>query len=193
MKKFKIYLAGRIPLVEEKEVDQDWRNRYAEVIKNIVPQAVILDPSKRLIYEADSKAVFGHDLFLIKISDVLLVNAEIQLGLGTSQELIIAKYFQKPIIAVSPKGSYYARPYLVNGNKIGGDRHPFLNLVADTIIENISKLGTALENIEIASKNDSQNWDMFIHEAIDYYLGKYFPLDEITKDVLRGSKDIPKR
>lgn len=145
--KIKIYLAGRIPLVGEKGVDHGWSDKYSKVIKSIVPSAVILNPSKRLINETDSKAIFGHDLFLIKLSDVLLVNAEIQLGLGTSQELIIAKYFGKLIIAVSPKGSYYCRPYLINGNKASGDKHPFLNSAVDIMVENLSGLKSVLKNI----------------------------------------------
>lgn len=184
-------MAGRIPLAGEEEVDREWRKKYTEVIKNTIPNAIIFDPSKRIINEADSKAIFGHDLFLIKMSDVLLVNAEIQLGLGASQELIIAKYFQKTVIAISPKGSYYTRSYLINEDKVDGNRHPFLNSVADIIIENISELGTALEKVANANKKGSLNWDMFIHEAIDYYLGKYFSLDEITKEMLKGSKGTP--
>lgn len=186
-KKIKFYLAGRIPLVGEKDIDYNWRDKYTKIIKSIVPQAIVLDPSKRLINEADSKALFGHDLFLIKVSDILLVNAEIQLGLGTSQELIIAKYFQKPIIAISPKGSYYFRPYIIDGNTLnGGKHHPFLISVVDIIIENILELGTAIEKIQAGSRNNSQNWDVFIREAIDYYLVKYFPRDKITKEILRA-------
>lgn len=180
----KIYLAGRIPFLKEEGVDPYWREEYTKEIKKVLPQATILDPSKRTIEEKDSKAIFGHDLYLIRTSNLLIVNADVPLGLGTSQELIIAKYFKKPMVVVSPKGSYYSRPYIVNDNKANGIRHPFLDHIADIVIENLSELKKALVYIREQKIDNSQNWDNFILDAINYYKEKYLDNDVITKEML---------
>jgi hypothetical protein len=182
-KKIKIYLSGRIPIGDELGVDSRWREKYIIQLKKLIPNSIFLDPSFRDIDERDSMAVFGHDLFLIKQADLVIVNAEFAVGLGTAQEMIIAKYFQKPIVSISPRGSYYSPSKTkINSRKISGWRHPFLNILSDRVIEDIKEfktiLGRKLKNKKILP------WESFIKKAIEYYLKQYFQKDKKTQEML---------
>jgi hypothetical protein len=182
-KKIKIYLSGRIPIGNELGVDPHWREKYIIQLKKLIPNAIFLDPSFRTINESDSTAVFGHDLFLIKQADLVFINAELPVGLGTAQEMIIAKYFQKPIISISPRGSYYSPlNSRINGRKASGWRHPFLNTLSDWIIRDIKELKPILER-KLKNKKIPQ-WKSFIKKAIEYYLKQYFPKDKKTQKML---------
>ena len=144
---------------------------------------MIIDPSCRELKEEDCQAVFGHDLFLIKQADLVMVNAEIPVGLGTAQEMIIAKYFQKPIVVVSPKGSYYSPTVTeINGKVVEKWHHPFLATLSDWIIEDVKDLKPILWKFR---KRKIPKWRIFVEKSIRYYLKYYFPKDKKTHQMLR--------
>jgi len=180
---FKIYLAGRIPIGNEVGVDPLWRERYRQMLEKFIPRVVIFDPAYRNIDEEDAIAIFGHDLFLIKESDLMLVNAEIPIGLGTAQEMVIAKYFQKPVVSVSPRGSYYS-PFKekINGQKVSNWRHPFLYVFSDWILEDVKEIKYVLT--EKLKNKKMQKWKTFMSRPIQYYLRKCFSEDIKTKEML---------
>ncbi len=174
----KIYLAGRIPLKNESGIDPFWRRKYTKYLQKLVPKAIIIDPSYRELKEKDYKAVFGHDLFLIKKADLVVVNAEVPVGLGTAQEIIIAKYFRKPIIVVSPKGSYYS---------LSEGHHPFLATISDLIIEDIKDLKSI--TIKEIKRKKIPGLKVFIETSIKYYFTHYFPKDRKTQEILRSTEE----
>lgn len=183
-KQIKIYLAGRIPIGNESGVDPLWRKKYIRQLERLAPRAIIFDPTHRDINEEDAKAVFGHDLFLIKQADLILANAETRVGLGTAQEMIIAKYFQKPIVVVSPKDSYYSPTKTsINGKKVKKWHHPFLAAISDWIIEDIEELEPVLEGK--LKRKKVIPWKTFIEKTIGYYLKQCFPKDKKTKEMLK--------
>jgi len=181
----KIYLAGRIPIGNELGVDPLWRENYRQTLEKFIPRVIIFDPTYRNIDEGNPKAIFGHDLFLIKESDLMLVNAEIPIGLGTAQEMVIAKYFQKPVVSVSPRGSYYS-PFeeKINGQRVSNWRHPFLYVFSDWIVEDIKEIEYVLTE-KLKSKK-MQKWKTFITRPIQYYLRKYFSKDIKTQEMFEG-------
>ena len=183
-KQIKIYLAGRIPIGNEPGIDPFWRKKYIHQLKKLIPGTIIFDPTHRDINEEDAKAVFGHDLFLIKQADLILINAEISVGLGTAQEMIIAKYFQKPVVAVSPRGSYYSPTATsINGKKVKKWYHPFLVAISDWIIEDIKEIKHILEGG--LKKKKIIPWSIFVKRNIDYYLKQYFSKDNKTQELLK--------
>jgi hypothetical protein len=85
-------------------------------------------------------AVFGADCKHIKNCDLVVVNSEEKLGVGTAQEIVIAKYFKKPVITILPKGSHHRRQdILFRGQFIEDWIHPFLYAFSDLILENIGE------------------------------------------------------
>ncbi len=162
----KIYLAGNVPK-GKKEADnfKNWRLDYAEIIKKDF-DAEFIDPFDRVVYEDDFFGVFGFDCELIKNSDVVVVNAETQMGAGTSQEMVIAKYFNKPVIAVLPKDSHHRRTNIQIKDAIIEDWiHPFVFSMSDFILEDISEI----KSIKDGLANNQIKGISVIDESINHY------------------------
>ena len=93
--------------------------------------------------ESDFKAVFEADCQHIRTCDMVIVNAENQLGVGTSQEMLIAKYFKKPVITILPKDTYHRRSNIqINSKFISDWIHPFIFSTSDFILEDIQEINT---------------------------------------------------
>ncbi|MDA3839850.1 MAG: hypothetical protein PF572_02065 [Patescibacteria group bacterium] len=165
----KIYLAGKVPKGKKKVKNfKNWRIDYSEVIKKYFDTEFI-DPFDRTADESDFFGVFGFDCKLIKNSDIVIVNAENQMGVGTSQEMVIAKYFNKPIVTVLPKDTYHRRKNIqIKDSFIEDWIHPFVFSMSDFIIEDISEIKLVKENL----KNKKIKGISVIDESINYYNGK---------------------
>ncbi len=137
----KIYLAGKVPKgKDEAENFDDWRKRYQQVLQKFF-EAEFIDPYDRQLDESDFLSVVGIDCKHIKESDLVIVNSEQKLGAGTAQELVIAKYFKKPVVAVLPKNTHHRRSNLVFGKKLVEDWiHPFIFTFSDFILEEIGEI-----------------------------------------------------
>lgn len=134
----KIYLAGKVPKGDN-DLIEDWRSRYRRVIRS--PEWVIyLDPNVP-VDESDPMAVFGMDCSLIQLADIVVANVEEKLWLGTSQELLVAKYFSKPVVSVVPKDSAHRKSNLTFHGKLVEDWiHPFLFATSDVIVESADQI-----------------------------------------------------
>ncbi len=134
----KVYLAGSV-----KKGDKDnrpilgWREKYKEKL-NKVKGLKFLDPSSMSEHAGDPFFIFGGDCSMIKNSDLILVCAENKLGIGTSQEILVAKYFKKPTISVVPKQSHHKRYNIsFDGKLIKEWIHPFIFSTSDLIVEKV--------------------------------------------------------
>lgn len=101
----KVYLAGRITGLPDK--GQAWRSSYIQEISKKCRDVQFIDPLVRDVDESDSLAIVRHDTKLLKNSDIIVVNANIQFALGVPMELVIAKYFDKLVISVVNEESPY--------------------------------------------------------------------------------------
>lgn len=162
----KIYLAGSVPKGDkEAENYTNWRKDYFKVISQQINDVELLDASDFYKLEGNSKALFGAECLHIKESDLIVVNAEEKLGAGTSMELVIAKYFCKPVIIVLPKDSAHRRSNLTFENREVKDWiHPFIDSFSDVIVENISDIKIAIEKI----KNQKIKEISVIEESMKY-------------------------
>lgn len=86
----------------------NWRLKYKAVLETIF-DAEFIFPNSGDMDENDFLLIVGKDSSSIKKSDLIIVNAEGQLGADTAMEMVIAKYFKKPIISVLPKNSHQRR------------------------------------------------------------------------------------
>src|SRR5207253_8251648 len=87
-----------------------------------------------------SLLVFGHDCYFVKQADVIIVNASAKLGVGTAQEMLIAKYFKKPVISILPKDTHHRRTNLQMAVGVVEDWiHPFIFSTSDTVVENLDQ------------------------------------------------------
>ena len=81
---------------------------------------------------------FGRNAHQIKLADAVIVNASEKTGIGTSQEFLIAKYYHKPVIAVSPYNSYFNKIIETSNNKTLHYIHPFLSATSDAVVEDFN-------------------------------------------------------
>src|SRR3989338_8470524 len=138
----KIYLAGSVPKGAEEEKDFiNWRLHYKQVLERIFEAECIL-PNSGDVDEGDFLLVVGKDSKSIKSSDLVIINAEEKLGAGTSMEMVIAKYFKKPVVTVLPKNSHHRRPNITFQGKFFVEDwvHPFVHTFSDFVVENIAEV-----------------------------------------------------
>lgn len=166
----KIYLAGKIPKGDEIGKVPDWRADYAKIL-NDISGVEILSPEDDPLDESQSLLVFGHDCYFVKLADVIIVNASAKLGVGTSQEMLIAKYFQKPVISILPKDTHHRRTNLQMPAAVVPDWiHPFIFSTSDLVVENISEALPWLKSYEANPKSQNIKNLGIIDEAVEKYL-----------------------
>lgn len=134
----KIILLGSIPKGDEiRKKWTDWKTDYIEKISKSIPNANFLHGD--LISDKEGpEVVVGHDLYLIKHSDIAIVHAVEKIGAGTAQEILLAKKFGKPVIAIIPKDSHHRKSNIIfHGTTIKDFINPFLFISTDYVAESI--------------------------------------------------------
>lgn len=137
----KIYLAGSVPKGKKEESEfHDWRIDYSNIMSKFL-DAEFLDPIDRNIDESNSMEIVGYDCKLIKDSDLIVVNAQKKLGAGTAQEMVVAKYYKKPVVTVLPKDTHHRRSNIIfYGTPVEDWIHPFINVFSDFVVENVEDI-----------------------------------------------------
>ena len=166
----KNFLLGSIPKGDDvRENWKDWKVEYKEKLSKI-PNVEITDGDA---WKDETKPLqlVGHDSNLVKTADIIIVDSKKKLGAGTAQEMVIAKYFKRPVISKIPKDTHHRRSNIVfDGTKIDDWIHPFLLTFSDLVVENIDD---CIEWIKEFSKNPESKKikDItIIDEAINSYL-----------------------
>lgn len=171
--KFKIFLAGSVPKGDnERKQWTDWKVNY----KNVLSQFDTVEFLDGDAWKDDSKPflLFGHAVNLIKTADIVIVNAEKKIGngigVGTAQEIMVAKYFSRPVITVLPKNTHHRRSNVkFNGMIISDWVSPFLLSTSDLVVENIdNSLSWLKEYLENPKSKKIKNISI-IDEAITAY------------------------
>lgn len=162
-----IYLAGSVPKSDkEKDAFVNWRVHYQTVLEKVFKEAEFIDPADAGKDEEDSLATTGEDCGHIQQADLVVVNAESKLGAGTSMELVIAKYFKKPVITVMPKDSHHRRSNITfHGKFIADWIHPFVHTFSDFIIEKIEDVENIKKELAKAGIKDITVIDQAIARA----------------------------
>lgn len=134
----KIVLLGSVPKGDDVRKNWvDWKTEYIEKLSKAFPKANFLHGDLFSDKEGP-EAVVGHDLYLIKNSDIVIVHAVSKIGAGTAQEILMAKKFKKPVIAIIPKNSHHRKSNIIfHGTLIDDFINPFLFTSTDYVAENI--------------------------------------------------------
>ena len=171
----KIYLAGKVAKGEEIGKIADWREQYKELISKYNRETFeFLDPEGPDLDESDSVEIVGHDCDMIRQCDIVIVNAEKKLGVGTAQEMIVAKYFNKYVISIIPDNSHYCRFNLnMYGSIIPKWIHPFMKVMSDKVYSEISEMMTSFDEVVDDINKGSVKGISIIDQACDYYLKKH--------------------
>lgn len=134
----KVYLAGSVAKGDkDKRSVLNWRGNFKEKLSSI-KKLEFLDPSDITKYEGSPFVVFGGDCSYIRKSDLVIVFAWNKIGAGTSQEMLVAKYFKKPVITVLPKNTHHRKSNVnFEGKTVEDWIHPFIFSSSDLIVEEI--------------------------------------------------------
>ena len=134
------YLAGKVPKGDEIGRIADWRQSYIKALSTVA-NFEFLSPDDPTLDESQPEQIFGHDCYLVTQCDVLVVNAASKLGVGTSQEMVLAKHYGKHVFTVLPRDSHHRRTDLqMHGYSVPDWIHPFVYCMSDAIFENLGEL-----------------------------------------------------
>lgn len=144
-----VYLSGSVKKGKDDTKTDYWSADDRRLISETVGRVAFLDPSVRNDDLSDSLSTFGRDLFQVRCSDAVLVDARGRRGIGVGAEMMLAKVYGVPIISVVPANSHYARrdfEYL--GQIVGDWVHPFVKELSDIIVPDVLGAARALAAVE---------------------------------------------
>lgn len=172
--KLRIMLLGSIPKGDDARKQwTDWKTEYKKILSQLDDVEFVDGDAWK--DETKPFLLFGHDVNLVKISDVIIVNAEKKIGngigVGTAQEIMVAKYFSKPVITILPKNTHHRRSDIVfDGTPISDWISPFLLSTSDLVVETIQGSLTWINEYVENPKNKKIKNISIIDEAIAEYL-----------------------
>jgi hypothetical protein len=149
MKEIKIYVAGKVRK-ESVFGTHHWRDGFVKELEQLSGLKLEnLDPTKNDVNQSVAEEVFAADCLLISRCDVLVVYLTDDISVGGSQEILIAKYFKKPVIGLAPKGGKFngaTREYF--GKVIEDYKDPFVFSTCDKVCDDIEQVAEALNNLD---------------------------------------------
>lgn len=165
-----VYLAGKVPKdVKEVNSYNDWREGFQEKCSELSDIKIeFLNPNQG-DWSMPMNKYFGRDVEMIKKSDAIVMDGTVRMGAGTAQEILIAKYYNKPVILVCPKNSHYDRIIKTKNGESVHYQHPFLIETVDLIVRSFEQAAKAL--IEHFNKNkiiNPKSIDLIEKSRLDY-------------------------
>jgi hypothetical protein len=181
MLELKLYIAGKVsPSLYLGSLR--WRDMLCNDLSEKLKIKIInLDPTK---YESgfdldqgNPNLIVGRNCFMKSIADLIVVNLTNDISVGGCQEMLIAKYFGKPLVGIAPKGGKFRK----NSKEISGRIyydfiHPYVCWSCDAVVENIDELCTFIERFLSKDIDQVKNMEI-MNYALKYYKDNYYPLD----------------
>lgn len=176
MSSLRIYLSGSIRKgnTDERDESSYWtKNHESEISSRLSDFDVkLLNPANYSFRRNDFYANYGCDLYLVSMSDCILVDLREAKGIGVGAEMMFARERGIPCFGWLPKKSHYHRMFL--GNVFGEDlvdwTHPFAHGLTVKTGESIEELAGLVRefmyNQGVASLPSPEN-------AIDYFCRLY--------------------
>ncbi|HET9850358.1 MAG TPA: DUF4406 domain-containing protein [Candidatus Saccharimonadales bacterium] len=145
----KVYVAGKMR-GHSGFANHTWRDEFLEELAKLTGLRFIsFDPTRAQKNYDNLELVFGSDVHMIDQVDVVIVYVSDDISVGASQEILIAKYFKKPVIAYAPAGGHFnGGTKEVAGVLMTDYKHPFLFSTCDQVCGSISELAEALTNLD---------------------------------------------
>lgn len=161
-----IYISGSIRKGDQDTRTDDffWTKRDLNQIQaQLDSEAKLLNPANTKIDRRDELNNFGCDLFLVSISDVILVDLRRKKGIGVGAELMLANHLRIPVIGILGPHSEYFKKCLTNvsGQELRNWTHPFARGMCDHLCQDIAGACDILN-----TEGGSQCWTNLYSEKI---------------------------
>ena len=130
----------------------------------------LLNPLTFGIKRQNSFSNFGGDMYLVRGSDFVFVDARDKRGIGIGGEMFAAKYFSIPVVSLCPQNSHYRKKYIANlcGENITNWVHPFISSLSDYLADSI--YDGVKWMIEFVEKPKKVKGIEIVKEAIAYFI-----------------------
>ncbi|HUS25805.1 MAG TPA: hypothetical protein VMY99_00460 [Nevskiaceae bacterium] len=144
-----VYVAGK---VAKNSVfgRHDWRDGFVQELQKLSGRQLYnVDPTKTGADLRDPAQIFGADCYMISHCDVVVVYLSDDISVGGSQEILIAKYFAKPVIGLAPHGGKFngaVKEYF--GEVVKNVQDPFVFATCDVVCKTIEEVGEVLKDLE---------------------------------------------
>lgn len=161
----KLYIAGKVSK-DSQFGSSNWRDGFVDQLADLSRlELTHLDP---LVYEKDGnydpQRVFDKDCALIAQADCVVVYLSDDISVGGSQEMLIAKYLQKPLIGLAPfGGKFNCAEKEVAGKLVQNFVDPFVYATCDVLCSTVEEVAHALQNLPIPKTID------LIDEAVERF------------------------
>ncbi len=184
VKEIKVYIAGK---VSPNSVfgTSNWRDGFCTNLSEKTGfQIINLDPLKSHedfnLDEKNSRLIFGRDCFMIRLADLVIVHLTNDISVGGSQEMLIAKYYRKPLIGIAPKGGKFNQlEKNILGRVYTNWIHPFVKVPCDVVVEDINEAAVSIKDLFSSFEDMPEIKDLsIIDESADYYEKQYHHLDK---------------
>jgi hypothetical protein len=158
--KLRIYFAGKMGKASNFS-EAAWRDHFAAIIsRDSRFRAVNLDfleVSHNAVDENDGKLIFGRDAYLIRSSDVVVVNLSDDISIGGSIEMMLAKLYHRPLIGIAAQnGKFMMQEKEILGRRFRGYVNPFVAATCDWLINDPSELPKVIDELFTRDVKTSQ-------------------------------------
>jgi hypothetical protein len=163
----KVYIAGKISK-DSIFNTHDWRDSFCEELEKLSGvELENLDPTKIGTDQNNPQLVFGGDSYLISQCDVLIVYLSDDISIGGSQEILIGKYFKKPVIGLARFGGKFNgsdKEYF--GKIVKNYKDPFVFTTCDVVCKTVEEVAESLKTINNILPKTLE----IIPESVKYYI-----------------------
>lgn len=176
-KNLKIYVAGKVSK-ESVFGTHHWRDEFCEKLSELSGlKLTSLDPVKSGANQADPEEVFGCDCYMISKADAVVVYLSDDISIGGSQEILVAKYFKKPVIGLAPYGGKF------NGSSkkyaygvVHNYKDPFVFSTCDVVCKDAEEVADNLTRLSEITPKDIALIDHAVQSYINTHLksNQYF-------------------
>ncbi len=164
----------------------DWRDKFCQQLAKLSGQTIInLDPTKSnsdLSLDANNpELIFGRNCFMIKLADLVIVNLTDDISVGGSQEMLIAKYYDKPLVGIAPLGGkFHKKEKELFGNTYQNWMEAFVAIPCDKVAEDLAEIAEFI-NIDMRLAEFKAKTLQVIDESVDNYAKNYYPSDSYLR------------
>lgn len=142
----KLYIAGKVSKNSFFGTHY-WRDDIVATLSQLTDYSFdLLDPTRTGIDQSDPMTVFQNDCRLIQACDLFFVYLSDDISVGGSQEILIAKYLQKPVIGLAPRGGKFngsTKEFF--GQVVKDYKDPFVFSTCDFVCETIDEVAATID------------------------------------------------